>query len=219
MLSISIPFFSPPSPLKPLHFLPQSSLLSPSPAARTTLAARRLAAIGPDGKYYPSPVDDEPPEADEDTAHGVSKFQQIYRQASRARKLQEEQFQQDKSLFLSALAAEPDAAQASPPPDASGDDFFGEIDRAITLKRQDFVKQGLLEPSQDEVGVKGVDELSPEEVVDLEEIQELQGLTVIDGGEEAMNLPGGDTKSGSSSFTTLILLLLLLLLSILISIV
>ncbi|KAF8365120.1 hypothetical protein HHK36_032863 [Tetracentron sinense] len=144
-------------------------------------------AIGPDGKFYPNPADDDPPEAPEDSGHGVSKFQQIHRQASRARKIEEEQFKKDQSIFLSAIADEEDAPDN---PDSvnvenSGDDLFGEIDRAIALKRKEFVKQGLLKPNPKkekavtEVGIDGIEELEPEEVVDLDEIKELQGLTVI----------------------------------------
>lgn len=69
--------------------------------------------------------------------------------------------------------------------DDSGDDLFGEIDKAIALKRKEFVKQGLLKPNPKkakdklEDNLEGIEELEPEEVVDLDEIKELQGLTVI----------------------------------------
>ena len=147
-------------------------------------------AIGPDGKYYPNPSDDDPPEAPEDSAHGVSKFQQIHRQASRARKLQEEDFLNNRSTYLSAIADVEDADENDDPSQISdsGDDMFGDIDKAIAMQRKEFVKQGLLKPnpkkkkkeeSEVEVESEGLDELEPEEVVDLDEIDELQGLRVV----------------------------------------
>ena len=64
---------------------------------------------------------------------------------------------------------------------SSGDDFFGDIDNAIALQRKEFVKQGLLKPNpkKKEVEIEGLDELEPEEVVDLKEIDELQELRVV----------------------------------------
>ncbi|KAL5727437.1 hypothetical protein ACHQM5_000633 [Ranunculus cassubicifolius] len=143
-------------------------------------------AIGSDGKFYPSPAEDDPPEAPEDTGHGISKFQQIQRQAARARKVQEEQFIKDQSTYLAAIEDVEDAPDN--PEDSnedSGDDIFGEIDKAIAMKRKEFVKKGLLKPNpKKEKGVnvnvteteEEIEELLPEEEVDLEEIQELQGL-------------------------------------------
>lgn len=98
---------------------------------------------------YPSPADDDPPEAPEDSVHGVSKFQQIHRQAARARKVQEEDFKKHQSTFLSAIADVEDAPDnyANSAQEDSGDDLFGEIDKAIALKRREFVKQGLLKPN------------------------------------------------------------------------
>lgn len=63
----------------------------------------------------------------------------------------------------------------------SGDDMFGEIDKAIALQRKEFVKKGLLKPNpkKKEEEVEGIEELEPEEVVDLEEIDELRGLRVV----------------------------------------
>lgn len=80
--------------------------------------------------------------------HGVSKFQQIHRQAARARKLQEEQYLKDQPTFLNAIADVEDAPD-NPADDGgdSGDDLFGDIDKAIALKRKEFVKQGLLKPN------------------------------------------------------------------------
>ncbi|KAF7810301.1 UDP-N-acetylmuramoyl-L-alanyl-D-glutamate--2,6-diaminopimelate ligase MurE-like protein, chloroplastic [Senna tora] len=150
-------------------------------------------AIGPDGKYYPNPADDDPPEALEDSDHGVSKFQQIERQAARARQLEEEDFKKNQSTFLAALADVEDAPDnpASLDSENSGDDLFGEIDKAIAMKRKEFVKQGLLEPNPrkektvSNADVEGLDELQPEEVVDLEEIDELQGLRMISDDSDA----------------------------------
>lgn len=144
-------------------------------------------ALPPNGQSYPDPSGDDPPEAPEDSEHGVSKFQQIHRQASRARRIEEDDFKKNQSTFLSAIADVEDApedADALGPGDA-GDDLFGEIDKAIALKRREFVKQGLLKPNPKKGKVNGeeladaVEELEPEEVVDLEEIQELQGLHVV----------------------------------------
>lgn len=67
--------------------------------------------------------------------------------------------------------------------DNSGDDLFGDIDQAIALKRKEFVKQGLLKPNPKKE-IVAVDELDPEEVVDLEEIEELQGIRVVGEDEE-----------------------------------
>lgn len=149
-------------------------------------------AIGPDGKFYPDPADDDPPEAPEDSGHGVSKFQQIYRQAARARKLQEEDFKKHQSTYLSAIADVEDAPENAEylNSESSGDDLFGEIDKAIALKRKEFVKQGLLKPNPkkekaiEKDDLEGIDELETEEVADLEEINELRGLTVISEDED-----------------------------------
>ncbi|XP_042509817.1 UDP-N-acetylmuramoyl-L-alanyl-D-glutamate--2,6-diaminopimelate ligase MurE homolog, chloroplastic isoform X2 [Macadamia integrifolia] len=170
---------------------------------------RLTVAIGSDGNHYPTPADDDPPEAPEDSEHGISKFQQIQRQAARARKLQEEQFKKDQSIFLSALAEEEDAPD-NPESDTvenSGDDLFGEIDRAIALKRKEFVKQGLLKPNPKKekavanAAVEGIEELEPEEVVDLEEIKELQGLTVITEEPDEENPVKFEEEVNSSSST------------------
>ncbi|XP_058082766.1 UDP-N-acetylmuramoyl-L-alanyl-D-glutamate--2,6-diaminopimelate ligase MurE homolog, chloroplastic-like isoform X2 [Magnolia sinica] len=201
--SLSFPSFSPPFfPLSKIQspFLSKPHLLSLS-TLRFNLhrpIALPPSAIGPDGKFYPTPSDDDPPEAPEDSTHGVSKFQQIHRQAARARKLQESQFEKDKPTFLSALAAEtdaPDNPNADPPSD--GDDLFGDIDRAIALKRKEFVRQGLLPPNPKkstgvpgaEPGLEGIEELLPEEVVDLDEIRDLQGLTVISDDTDEESSP------------------------------
>lgn len=187
-------------------FLPFPLILSPRPNFpsirpqfhRQYLPAIRIlrpsvpSAIGPDGKFYPDPAEDDPPEAPEDSGHGVSKFQQIYRQAARARRIQEEDFKKHQSTYLSAIADVEDAPENAEylNSESSGDDLFGEIDKAIALKRKEFVKQGLLKPNpkKEKVGEKdeleGIDELETEEVADLEEINELRGLTVISEDEE-----------------------------------
>lgn len=117
--------------------------------------------------------------------HGVNKFEQIQRQAARARKLQEEEYKKDQPLFLKALE-ETEDSPASLSNDDSGDDLFGEIDKAIAMKRQEFIKKGLIKPRPDknpESEVEIVDELEADEAVDLEEIDELQGLTEISDDE------------------------------------
>ena len=103
-------------------------------------------AIGPDGKFYPSPADDDPPEADEDSSHGFSTFQQIQRQAQRARQIEEEDYKNNQSTYLAAIADVEDAPDNAPF-DSSEDDLFGEIDKALALKRKEFVSQGLLQPN------------------------------------------------------------------------
>ncbi|WOG81251.1 hypothetical protein DCAR_0100396 [Daucus carota subsp. sativus] len=153
-------------------------------------------AIGPDGKFYPTPSDNDPPEAAEDATHGVNKYTQISRQASRARKIADEEYKKDQSIFLNAIA---DVEDAPDNPNLaeendSGDDLFGEIDKAIALKRKEFVKQGLLKPNpKKEKGKAGevVDELEPEEADDLEEIDELQGLA---GNVEDSELESSDLE-------------------------
>ncbi|WOL06077.1 hypothetical protein Cni_G14809 [Canna indica] len=189
LLSPSLPLFSfrasssPPLSSKPSSLLPLLSF-------RCRLRALPLLAAAAGGdKFNPLPSDDDPPEAPEDSSHGVSRINQFERQVSRAHRRQDEQFKKDQPLFLQALALEEDPPQASADlssSSSSGDDIFSDIDRAISLKRQEFVKQGLLQPNQpkkEQENVEGIEELTPEEVIDLEEIQELQGLTVISDDE------------------------------------
>ncbi|KAG6397056.1 hypothetical protein SASPL_143217 [Salvia splendens] len=183
----------------PLSFLsippfPPPPLLSYSTKLRPTAFSLLLkppllsaSALGPDGKFYPTPSDEDPPEAPEDSMHGVNKFQQIQRQAARARKLQEEQYKKDQPTFLKALEETDDIPDSVIDAD-TGDDPFGEVDKAIALKRREFIKQGLIKPSskkkpEPEAEIEAADELEPEEVVDLEEIEELHGLTEISGDE------------------------------------
>lgn len=113
----------------------------------------------------------------------MSKFQQIHRQASRARKLQEDDFRNNQSVFLNAIADVEDAPENPNSTDSDDvDDLFGEIDKAIAMKRREFVKQGLLKPNPRKGKEKRIqieEELDPEEVVDLEEINTLQGITQI----------------------------------------
>ncbi|XP_043809823.1 UDP-N-acetylmuramoyl-L-alanyl-D-glutamate--2,6-diaminopimelate ligase MurE homolog, chloroplastic isoform X3 [Manihot esculenta] len=141
-------------------------------------------AIRPDGKFYPTPSEDDPPEAPEDSAHGVSKFAQIHIQAARARKIQEEDFKKNQSTYLNAIAEteDPSVSSNSASDKNSGDDLFGEIDKAIALKREEFIKQGLIRPrtNKENEELEGIEELELEEVVDLDEINELQGLRVVD---------------------------------------
>ncbi|KAB2632750.1 hypothetical protein D8674_028997 [Pyrus ussuriensis x Pyrus communis] len=181
---LSIPHFLSPQP-HCLSLRPNFTSLKPSIPSLSTRPIKPTHAIGPDGKYYPDPADDDPPEAPEDSGHGVSKFQQIQRQASRHRKLQEEDYLKHQDTFLNAIADVEDAPENpnSVVNDNSGDDLFGDIDQAIALKRKEFVKQGLLKPNPKKE-IVAVDELDPEEVVDLEEIEELQGIRVVGEDEE-----------------------------------
>ncbi|XP_073028244.1 UDP-N-acetylmuramoyl-L-alanyl-D-glutamate--2,6-diaminopimelate ligase MurE homolog, chloroplastic isoform X1 [Primulina eburnea] len=201
-----------PRPWPPLSFSPKLTsnsinhhiLLLKQPVLST------VSATGPDGKYYPTSSDDDPPEAAEDSMHGINKFQQIQRQAARARKVQEEEFKKDQPIFLKALE-ETEDNPASLDNDYSGDDLFGEIDKAIALKRQEFIKKGLIKPAPKKEPmpeVESVDELEPEEVVDLEEISELQGMTEVsdvesvEENEESLDFEvgDGDFSSNLSSF-------------------
>ncbi|XP_019156285.1 PREDICTED: uncharacterized protein LOC109153021 [Ipomoea nil] len=191
---LSLSLFPSVSPPKSLSL--RSPQFRPFPFLRLNLPlTTAVSAIGPDGKYYPTPSDDDPPEAPEDSMHGVNKFQQIQRQAARARKREEEQAKKDQSIFLNAIADvedAPDDDSLAADHQSSGDDFFGEIDKAIALKRKEFVKQGLLKPNPKKVlprtrrepELEDVEELEPDEVADLEEISELQGLTEISVGDE-----------------------------------
>ncbi|KAF5460659.1 hypothetical protein F2P56_020514 [Juglans regia] len=183
-----LPFFS----LKPQLFPSKPNCLSFTSSPILTL--RPPTAIGPDGIFYPEPSDDDPPEAAEDSGHGVSKFQQIYRQADRSRKLAEDDFQKHQSTYLSAIADVEDPSENPNAEDDSGDDLFGDIDKAIALQRKEFVKKGLLKPNpkkKENAEAEKIEELEPEEVVDLEEIDELQGLRVVSEGSD---------KDGSEKF-------------------
>ncbi|RVW16338.1 UDP-N-acetylmuramoyl-L-alanyl-D-glutamate--2,6-diaminopimelate ligase MurE-like, chloroplastic [Vitis vinifera] len=185
------------SQFKPLHgFFPLHRRL------------RSPAVVVSAGNFDPNPADDDPPEAPEDSAHGLFKFQQIQRQAARARKREEEQFKKDQSTFLNAIADVEDAPDNVDSIDAegAGDDLFGEIDKAIAMKRKEFVKQGLLKPNPKKESVvpeeiaEGIEELEPDEVVDLEEINELRGLTVISedlDDEESEKLDDEESDSGN----------------------
>lgn len=136
--------------------------------------------------------------------HGVNKFQQIQRQASRARKLQEEEYKKDQPIFLKALEETEDIPD-SVNTDDSGDDLFGEIDKAIALKRQEFIKKGLIKPSPNkkpEPEPEVADELEPDEVVDLDEINELRGLTETsadEGEDESAEQSDFEVSDGFSS--------------------
>ncbi|KAJ6714453.1 hypothetical protein OIU85_026005 [Salix viminalis] len=153
----------------------------------------------PHGKFYPNTTDNDPPEAPEDTAHGVSKWEQVHIQASRARKAQEEDYKKNQSTFLKAIA---DTEVNPNSLNSDGDDLFGEIDKAIVMERQELVKQGLLKQKDIKESsdvMKGIEELEPEEVVDLEEIDELTGLTVIDTDSDEEGSSGFDVGLGEKS--------------------
>ncbi|CAN0907656.1 UDP-N-acetylmuramoyl-L-alanyl-D-glutamate--2,6-diaminopimelate ligase MurE homolog, chloroplastic [Linum grandiflorum] len=178
--SLREPFLS----LPKTHFFSRSRLHHPG-------------AIGPDGKYYPTPSGEDPPEAPEDISHGVNKFAQIQIQADRARKLQEEDFKKHESNYLNALAETEDPPVS--PDSNTGDDLFGEIDKAIALKREQSVKQGRLKanPKKETVNdaaASGNEELEAEEVMDLKEIDELQGVKVADADSDTDEAGGGGDK-------------------------
>ncbi|CAN1253864.1 UDP-N-acetylmuramoyl-L-alanyl-D-glutamate--2,6-diaminopimelate ligase MurE homolog, chloroplastic [Linum perenne] len=190
------------------NFTPNPSILSRKPRifrepilslSKTHFHSRsrphHLRAIGPDGKYYPSPSGEDPPEAPEDTSHGTNKFAQIQIHAERARKLQEEDFKKHESKYLNALAEIEDS-----PVSSNEDDMFGDIDKAIALKREESVKHGPLKGNPKKETVNDVasdsEELEAEEVMDLKEIDKLKDVKVAnaesDSDEEETDKPGGD---------------------------
>ncbi|KAL7150359.1 hypothetical protein ABFS83_05G106700 [Erythranthe nasuta] len=208
LVFLSLPPFPPPPPLSFFSKLkPTSTTASFTFHLKPPLlsSSTAVSAIGPDGKYYPNPSDDDPPEAPEDSMHGVNKFEQIQRQAARARKLQEEEYEKDLPVFLKALE-ETEDSPASVNGDDSGDDLFGEIDIAIAMKRQEFIKKGLIKPRPVKIPdpeAEIPDELEPDEVVDLDEITELQGLADIsddDEGEDGIGMKS-DFEMGEGEFS------------------
>ncbi|KAF5800797.1 putative acid--amino-acid ligase (peptide synthase) [Helianthus annuus] len=154
-----------------------------------------LFAINRDGKHYPNPADIDPPEAPEDTVHGVSKFKQLDLRIARARKAQDAQYEKDQSIFLKAIQDVEDAPDesASTANDDSEGDLYSEIDDSIALKRKEFVKKGLLKPnpkkdeSKEEIKDEVADELQPQEEDDLDEIDELEELKGVGEDSEAEN--------------------------------
>ncbi|CAI9274406.1 unnamed protein product [Lactuca saligna] len=211
-LSLSSPF-----PLSPSLSLPRPRLHPPlrhhlSPFIRhITTTNLTPFAVGRDGKYYPNPADADPPEAPEDTMHGVSKFKQLDLRIARARKAQEAQFEQDQSIFLKAIEDVEDAPDepVSGANDDSEGDLYSEIDDSIALKRKEFVKKGLLKPnpkkeeSKEEEIDEVVDELQSHEEDDLEEIEELEELKASGEDSEVENSDielDDDLGTGDSSY-------------------
>ncbi|KVH95429.1 Mur ligase, central [Cynara cardunculus var. scolymus] len=154
-------------------------------------------AIGRDGQHYSHPADGDPPEAPEDSMHGVSRFQQLDLRIARARKAQEEEYTKDQPIFLKAIQDVEDApdnpvSQGDNESD-SGGDLYSQIDHSIALKRKEFVKKGLLKPnpkkneSKEEEIEEVVDELQSQEEDDLEEIEELEELKVTGDDSEVEN--------------------------------
>uniref|UniRef100_A0A0D3HGC2 UDP-N-acetylmuramoyl-L-alanyl-D-glutamate--2,6-diaminopimelate ligase MurE homolog, chloroplastic n=1 Tax=Oryza barthii TaxID=65489 RepID=A0A0D3HGC2_9ORYZ len=187
-LAFHLPFPFPSASRPPPRLLPPSRR---PPAAR--LAATR--------RFRPPTADDEPPEAAEDSSHGLNRYDQLTRHVERARRRQQAEQPEitpDHPLFSSP----PSSREAgSYDPD---DEFFDEIDRAIAEKREEFTRRGLIKPSapapspsqpEEEDGL--ADELSPEEVIDLDEIRRLQGLSVVSlADEEDEEANGGLVAAG-----------------------
>ncbi|KAI3501294.1 hypothetical protein L1887_29158 [Cichorium endivia] len=214
-LSLSSPFS-----LSPSLSLPKPRLHPPlrhqlAPFLRHLTATNITPfAVGRDGKYYPNPADADPPEAPEDTMHGVSKFKQLDLRIARARKAQEAQFEQDQSIFLKAIEDVEDAPDepVSGANDDSEGDLYSEIDDSIALKRKEFVKKGLLKPNpkkeeskEEENDEVVVDELQSHEEDDLEEIEELEELKATGEDSEVENSDieiDDDLGTGDSSFKT-----------------
>ncbi|KAL5225322.1 hypothetical protein ABZP36_011961 [Zizania latifolia] len=141
----------------------------------------RLAATR---RFRPPTADDEPPEAAEDSSHGLNRYEQLARHVERARRRQEAEQPEitpDHPLFSSPSSG----GAGSYDPD---DEFFDGIDRAIAEKREEFTRRGLIKPSTPPPSQPEADglaeELSPEEVIDLDEIRRLQGLSVVSVADE-----------------------------------
>ncbi|GAU19438.1 hypothetical protein TSUD_76820 [Trifolium subterraneum] len=141
---ITLPhFISPTITLKPKHFLnpfPSTHFFRPL-SSYPLLPLQTPAAIKSKGQSYPNPADDDPPEIPEDSAHGFSKFQQIQIQADRARKREEQDYKENQATYIAAIADVEDAPNNPSSIESAQDDLFGEIDKAIALKRKEFVKQ------------------------------------------------------------------------------
>jgi UDP-N-acetylmuramyl tripeptide synthase len=163
-----------------------SACRPPPPRTLPLPAPRRLPlrlAAAAARRFRPPTADDEPPEAAEDSSHGLNRYDQLARSVERARSRQPE-ITPDHPLFSAPSSAD-GAGGGSYDPD---DEFFDEIDRAIAEKREEFTRRGLIKPSpaspppssQSQPEDEGLaDELSPEEVIDLDEIRKLQGLSVV----------------------------------------
>ncbi|CAN6324632.1 unnamed protein product [Urochloa humidicola] len=171
----------------------------PPPRTLAPPAPRRLPlrlAAAASRRFRPPTADDEPPEAAEDSSHGLNRYDQLARSVERARSRQPE-ITPDHPLFSSPSTAG-GAGGGSYDPD---DEFFDEIDRAIAEKREEFTRRGLIKPSpassppsQSQPEDEGLaDELTPEEVIDLDEIRKLQGLSVVSlADEEDEGAEGGE---------------------------
>ncbi|CAJ2676568.1 unnamed protein product [Trifolium pratense] len=205
-------FISPTITLKPKHFLhpfPSTHFFRPL-SSYPLLPLQPPAATKPDGgQFYPNPADDDPPEIPEDSAHGFSKFQQIQLQADRARKREEQDYKENQATYLAAIADVHDAPDEPSTIESAQDDLFGEIDKAIALKRKEFVKQGLLKPNPAKRDIEIVEELQPDEVDDVEEIEKLRGLavnsdeTLGDSVDEDGNLSSKSESSFDLDFDSL----------------
>ncbi|KAG8092462.1 hypothetical protein GUJ93_ZPchr0012g19942 [Zizania palustris] len=170
---------------------PRVLALPPKRRPSSRLAATR--------RFRPPTADDEPPEAAEDSSHGLNRYEQLTRHVERARRRQEAEQPEitpDHPLFSSPSSS---GGAGSYDPD---DEFFDGIDRAIAEKREEFTRRGLIKPSTPPPSPPEADgladELSPEEVIDLDEIRRLQGLSVVsvaddeDDAAEAGELEYGD---------------------------
>ncbi|CAL5214841.1 unnamed protein product [Lathyrus oleraceus] len=199
---LTLPHFLSPPIIKPKQFLlPFPSRPFYRPLSFPLLPLGPPAAARPNAKFYPNPADDDPPEVAEDTAHGYSKYQQIQLQADRARLREEEDFKNNQATYLAAIADAEDAPDEASSIESSQDDLFGEIDKAIALKRKEFVKQGLLKPNPAKKEIEEVvkEELQPDEVDDVEEIERLKGIAVNSDETSGDFTEDGDLGSNSGS--------------------
>lgn len=161
---LTVPF--PCSHLSPSSFRP----FTPSLSLPFRHRPFRLAAFKR-GQFRPLPSDDDPPEAPEDTSHGLSRRQVFERQVDRARRRIEAENLEvpalDTSLSGTGSLKNP---SLSPPAD-----LYLEVDQAIYQKQPDLVKAAV--PAVQEAQTE--DALTSDEEQDLDEINDLQVMCIV----------------------------------------
>ncbi|KAJ1693747.1 hypothetical protein LUZ63_010445 [Rhynchospora breviuscula] len=178
--------------------LSTSRPFTPSPLPPLRRRPFRLAAFGRNRSQPLQPGDD-PPEAPEDTSHGLSRRQIFERQVERARRRLEAQ-----SLDLpdsnSSLSG---PGSLKNPPLSPPEDVFLDVDQAIYQKQPDLVKAA---PPLAVEEVQTQDELSPEEEQDVNEINDLQAQardaysTDSEGDEDNLTSPSINGSMPSFNF-------------------
>ncbi|KAJ4803025.1 hypothetical protein LUZ62_015591 [Rhynchospora pubera] len=175
-----------------------TSLSTSRPFAPSPLPLRRpfrLAAFGRNQSQPLHPGDD-PPEAPEDTSHGLTRHQIFERQVDRVRRRLK-----DNPLDL------PDSNSSSSGPSPSfslPEDVFLDVDQAIYEKQQDLVKAAPPPLAVEEAQTQ--DELSPDEEQDVNEINDLQAQardaysTDSEGDENSLTSPSINGSMPSFNF-------------------